>query len=167
MDQRPHAGGRQRRPGRGTPAGARTPGGAGGPHRRRLLHAVVWPLRTRRVAGPGCEGPESDDRSPGRRVSRDAFALAFTRAVPVVTMPFYTAGHAAVGSPLFLIGAVGRVLTLRPPLWRRTPLDLPLAAFGIVLVLSTAASAYRAITVPSAVLTIISSGVLFGSLAWL
>ncbi len=100
-------------------------------------------------------------------MSNDAFALRFTRAVAVLTMAFYTAGHAAVGFPLFLFGAVGRVLSLRPPLWRRTPLDLPLVAFGVALVLSTAASAYRSIAVPSTVLTVISSAVLFGSFAWL
>ena len=100
-------------------------------------------------------------------MSRDGFVLSFTRAAAVVTMVFYTAGHAAVGLPLFLIGAVGRVLSLRPPLWRRTPLDLPLVAFGAALVLSTAASAYRSIAVPSTLLTVISSAVLFGSFAWL
>ncbi len=100
-------------------------------------------------------------------MSSDGFVLSFTRAVAVVTMAFYTAGHAAVGFPLFLIAAVGRVLNLRPPLWRRTPLDFPLVAFGVALVLSTAASAYRSIAVPSTLLTVISSAVLFGSFAWL
>ena len=97
----------------------------------------------------------------------DALVLRFTRAVALVTMAFYTAGHAAVGFPLFLIGAVGRVLTLHPPLWRRTPLDLPFVAFGVALVLATVASAYRSIAVPSMLLTLISTAVLFGSFAWL
>jgi putative inorganic carbon (HCO3(-)) transporter len=100
-------------------------------------------------------------------VSSDAVVLTFTRIVAVVTMACYTAGHAAIGFPFFLVGTIGRLLTLRPPLWRRTPLDLPLAAFGVILVLSTAVSAYRSIAVPSMLLTVISSVVLFGSFAWL
>jgi hypothetical protein len=66
-------------------------------------------------------------------LSRDAVALA-TRAAAAATMVCYTAGHAAIGSLLFPLGAVGRVAGMRPPLWRRTALDAPLAAFGIVLV---------------------------------
>jgi O-antigen ligase len=85
----------------------------------------------------------------------------------MVTVALYTAGHAAVGFPLLLGGAVWRLATLRPPLWQRTPLDLPLAAFGVILVLSTAASPYRSIAVTATAITVASGAVFFGSFAWL
>ena len=97
---------------------------------------------------------------------RDWF-LAYTRFAAMVTVALYTAGHAAVGFPLLLGGAVWRLATRRPPLWQRTPLDLPLAAFGVVLVLSTIASPYRSIAVTATVITLVSGVVFFGSFAWL
>jgi O-antigen ligase len=100
-------------------------------------------------------------------LSRERFWVAYTRAAAVVTMAFYTAGHAAAGFPLFLVGNVVRVLSGRPPLWRRSVLDAPLAAFGLVLVVSALASDYRAITMPSMILTVVSGVALFGPLAWL
>jgi O-antigen ligase len=100
-------------------------------------------------------------------LSLDAVALAYTRAAAAVTMVCYAAGHAAIGLPLLVLGAMGRLVTLRPPLWRRTPLDAPLVAFGIVLVLSTAMSAYRPVAVTATLVTVISGAVFFGSFAWL
>lgn len=100
-------------------------------------------------------------------MSRDAVALLYTRGAAVATMAFYTAGHAAIGLPLLLLGAVGRAVTGRPPLWQRTPLDAPLLVFGTVLVLSTVMSAHRSIAVTPTVLTIVSGAVFFGSFAWL
>ena len=97
---------------------------------------------------------------------RDWF-LSYTRVSAMVTVALYTAGHAAIGFPLLLGGTVWRLLTLRPPLWQRTPLDLPLAAFGVVLVLSTAASPYRSIAVQATLITLASSIVFYGSFAWL
>ena len=97
---------------------------------------------------------------------RDWF-LAYTRFATMVTVALYTAGHAAVGFPLLVGGAVWRMLTLRPPLWQRTPLDPPLAAFGVILVLSTIASPYRSIAVTATVITLASGIVWFGSFAWL
>ena len=100
-------------------------------------------------------------------MSIDPLTRFYTRAAAVVTMAFYTAGHAAIGLPLLLVGALARGLTLRPPLWRRTPLDWPLGAFGIVLVLSTAVSSYRAVAVTATLVTVVSGVVFFGSFAWL
>ena len=97
----------------------------------------------------------------------DAFTLAYTRVAAVVTMLFYTAGHAAIGLPLLVIGGAARLAALRPPLWQRTPLDLPLAAFGVVLVASTLVSAYPSVAIPATLMTLISSAVFFGSFAWL
>jgi O-antigen ligase len=45
--------------------------------------------------------------------------------------------------------------------------DLPLAAFGVILVLSTVVSAYHPIAVDASFVTILSGVVLFGSFAWL
>ncbi len=100
-------------------------------------------------------------------MSREAVALRYTRAAAVVTMACYTAGHAAIGLPLFLFGAVGRMVTGRPPLWQRTALDAPLLAFVAALLLATVMSAYRSITVTATVVTVASSVVFFGSFAWL
>jgi len=91
----------------------------------------------------------------------------YVRAAAVATMAFYTAGHAAIGFPLLLLGALGRLATLRLPLWRRSPLDAPLVAFGIVLVLSTLVSAHRSVAVTATLVTVVSGAVLFGSFAWL
>jgi O-antigen ligase len=100
-------------------------------------------------------------------LSREALTLLYTRGAAAATMACYTAGHAAIGLPLLLLGAVGRVATRRPPLWQRTPLDAPLLAFGAVLVLSTVMSAYRSIAVTATVMTVVSGAVFFGSFAWL
>jgi len=100
-------------------------------------------------------------------VRRRDWFLAYTRFAAMVTVALYTAGHAAIGFPLLLGGAVWRLATLRPPLWQRTPLDLPLAAFGVVLVLSTIASPYRPIAVTATAITLASGIVFFGSFAWL
>lgn len=100
-------------------------------------------------------------------MSPGALTLGYTRAAAVATMLCYTAGHAAIGLPLLLVGSVGRLARLRPPLWRRTVLDAPLAAFGLVLVLSTALSVDRPVSVTATLVTVVSSVVFFGSFAWL
>jgi len=82
-------------------------------------------------------------------------------------MAFYTAGHAAIGLPLFLIGDAWRLLTRRRLLWHPTPVDLPLATFGVILLLSTAASPYHQIAVDATFVTVLSGVVFFGAFTWL
>lgn len=93
--------------------------------------------------------------------------LAYTRGTAIVTAALYTAGHAAIGLPLLVGGAVWRLLTRRLPLWQSTPLDLPLAAFAVVMVLSAATSAYPAAVWTATLLTVVSGAAFFGSFAWL
>lgn len=93
--------------------------------------------------------------------------LRYTRVVAMVSMALYTVGHATIGVPLLLLGTAWRLVTLRPPLWRRTSLDLPLAVFGIAMVLSAATSAHARLAWEAVVLTVIPSVVVFGSFAWL
>lgn len=93
--------------------------------------------------------------------------LAYTRAAAVITTACYAAGHAAASLPLFLAGWVWRLLTLRPPLWHSSRLDLPLAVFALILVLSAAVSPYPSITWLPVVVTVIPGAVLYGSFGWL
>ena len=96
-----------------------------------------------------------------------SLSLAYVRSAAVVTMALFAAGHAAVGLPLFLGASAWRLVTRGRLLWRSTPLTLPLAAFGVVLVLSTAASAYRPIAVDATFVTLLAGAVFFGTFAWL
>jgi O-antigen ligase len=100
-------------------------------------------------------------------VSHDNRQLRYTRVVAMVTMALYSAGHATIGLPLLLLGTIWRFATLRPPLWRRTSLDLPLIVFGMVMVLSAVASAHIRFALIQVVLTVIPAAVIFGSFAWL
>ena len=97
----------------------------------------------------------------------DRAQLAYTRAAGVITAACYAAGHAAVGAPLMLFAWIWRLFTHRRPLWCSSRLDLPLAVFAVILILSAAASAYRSTTGLSVVLTIAPGAVFFGSFAWL
>jgi O-antigen ligase len=98
------------------------------------------------------------DRNPQQR---------YTRTVAIVTMALYTLGHATIGFPLFLLGTVWRLMTRRPPLWHRTAVDLPLAVFALVIVLSAASSAHVRLASTAAALTVVPAVVVFGSFAWL
>ncbi|HKV44642.1 MAG TPA: O-antigen ligase family protein [bacterium] len=93
--------------------------------------------------------------------------LTYTRWVAMVTMALYSAGHATIGFPLLLGGALWRLVRCRPPLWHATPLDLPLSLFGVILVISASASAYPSLTLRPVILTIIPAVVVFGSFTWL
>jgi O-antigen ligase len=87
--------------------------------------------------------------------------------VTIAAMALFTSGEATIGFALLLFVWVARLLSGRPPLWRRSVLDAPLAAFVIALVLSTVVSTDQATAVASTISTIIITGVLFGSFTWL
>jgi O-antigen ligase len=91
----------------------------------------------------------------------------YVRWVAFVTVAFYTAGYSAIGFAFLFFGALGRLLTRRPPLWRPTSLDVPLAVFGGVLIVSALLSPYRPLAVGITLMVIISGAVYFGSFAWL
>ncbi|HYM91932.1 MAG TPA: hypothetical protein VEW91_09900, partial [bacterium] len=93
--------------------------------------------------------------------------LDYVRSAAVVTLAFYTAGHAAIGLPLLLIGDAWRLVTRRRVLWHPTAVDLPLATFGVILLLSTAASPYHRIAVDATFVTVLSGVVFFGAFTWL
>src|SRR5438132_2968336 len=137
------------------------------PDRRRLLHAVVRPVRACGHPRPGSEVPGRLRRGEDPRVNPGSPFLAYIRFAAVITMAFFTAGHAAIGLPLLLAGNAWRLLRRGEVLWHSTPVDLPLAAFGVILVLSTVVSAYHPIAVDASFVTILSGVVLFGSFAWL
>lgn len=98
------------------------------------------------------------DRDPQQR---------YTRAVAIVTMALYSLGHATVGFPLFLLGAVWRVVTGRRPLWHRTAIDRPLAVVALVIACSAVVSAYRPLAWTMVGLTVFPAALIFGSFAWL
>src|SRR5437879_5907756 len=113
------------------------------PDRRRLLHAVVRPVRACGHPRPGSEVPGRLRRGEDPRVNPGSPFLAYIRFAAVITMAFFTAGHAAIGLPLLLAGNAWRLLRRGEVLWHSTPVDLPLAASGVILVLSTVVSAYH------------------------
>ncbi len=101
--------------------------------------------------------------------------LAFVRYIrwaAIVTAFLYTAGYATVGFGLLFFGALWRLLARRSLPWQRSSLDLPLAAFGVILLVSAAASPYRSLALNQpplgvTLMLIVSGVVYFGSFAWL
>lgn len=90
-------------------------------------------------------------------------SVAYLRWAAVVTCWLYTAGYAAVGFGLLFFGAVWRLLVRRTLAWQPSPLDLPLAAFGAILLASAAVSPDRPLALGVTLMLIISSVVYFGS----
>ncbi len=79
----------------------------------------------------------------------------------------YTAGYAAVGFGLLFFGSVWRFLVRDRILWQRTPVDLPLAVFGGVLLVSAFTSPFRRLALEVTLILILSGVVYFGALTWL
>lgn len=94
-------------------------------------------------------------------------SVAFTRWAAIVTTVLYTAGYAAVGFGLLFFGSLWRLMTRRSFYWHPSALDLPLTAFGLVLIASAAVSPYKPLAFGVTLMLIISGAVYFGSFAWL
>ncbi len=98
--------------------------------------------------------------------SRDGF-VRYIRFATIVTVLGYSLGYSTIGFGLLFIGAVWRVAMRRTLCWTRTSLDLPLAAFGAVLIASAAASQYHRLALGVTLMLIISSVIYYGAFAWL
>ncbi|HLY21457.1 MAG TPA: O-antigen ligase family protein [bacterium] len=93
--------------------------------------------------------------------------VAYVRWAAVATVVCYSAGYATIGFGLMFFGAAWSLLRRRSFPWRQTPLDPPLAVFGIVLLVSAIASPYRSIALIVTPALLLSGAIYFGSFAWL
>lgn len=112
-----------------------------------------------RVAAPAerVQGPESgSDR-----------ALTYMRWAAIVALFLYTAGYATVGFGLLFFGVLWSLVRRRRFPWRPTLLDLPLAAFGAVLVVSALASPFRVLALGVTLMLLVSGAVYYGAFGWL
>jgi O-antigen ligase len=89
--------------------------------------------------------------------------LAYLRWASLVTVFLYTAGYATVGFALFFFGALWSVVRRRSFPWCHTPLDVPLAILGGVLLASALASPYRPLALGVTFMVLASGAVYFGS----
>lgn len=94
-------------------------------------------------------------------------AFPYLRWAVILTAFLYTAGYSSIGFGLLCIGAVWGLLRRRIFPWQPSPLDLPLAIFGVVLLISAVASPYRALAFGITFMLLISGAVYFGSFTWL
>ncbi|MHB8731297.1 MAG: O-antigen ligase family protein [bacterium] len=91
--------------------------------------------------------------------------VAYIRWAAVATVFCYTAGYATIGFGLMFFGAAWTLLRHRSFPWRPTPLDPPLAVFGIVLLVSAIASPYRSVALVVTPALLLSGAIYFGSFA--
>ncbi len=91
----------------------------------------------------------------------------YTAFATAVTVLGYSLGYSTVGFGLLFLGALWSLGRYRAFPWTRTALDLPLTAFGGVLVVSAAVSPYRGLASGVTVMLLISGAVYFGSFVWL
>jgi O-antigen ligase len=122
----------------------------------------------RRVAvdsGEGCSRDGIDQQ--GACLREGSRAVAYFRFAALVTVSLYTAGYSALGFGLLVVGIGWRLLLRRGFPWHSTPLDLPLAVLGAVLVLSAAVSPYRGVAWTVTLLVIASGAVYLGVFTWL
>lgn len=82
-------------------------------------------------------------------------------------MFLYTAGYATVGFGLLFFAAVWWLGRRRSFPWRATPLDPPLAVFGVVLMISALVSPYRSIALVVTPVMLLSGAIYYGFFAWL
>jgi len=91
----------------------------------------------------------------------------YTAFATAVTVLGYSLGYSTIGFGLLFLGALWGLGRYRVFLWTRTPLDLPLAVFGGVLVISAVASPYRGLASGVTLMLLISGAVYLGSFVWL
>lgn len=90
-------------------------------------------------------------------------AFPYLRWAAIVTIFLYSAGYSSIGFGLLFIGAVWGLLRRRIFPWQPSPLDLPLAVFAAILLISAAASTYRALAFGITFMFLISGAVYLGS----
>lgn len=91
----------------------------------------------------------------------------YMRFAAVVTALGYSLGYSTIGFGLLFFGTVWNLVAKRAVPWARTALDLPLAAFGVVLVASAAASPYHSTAIGVTLMLLVSGATYFGSFTWL
>jgi len=100
------------------------------------------------------------------RLPGGAFST-YIRWAALAIAALFAAGYSTIGFGLLFFGQVWRLIQRREWLWVRTPVDLPLAAFGAVLVASALLSPYRSVAAVVTLALILSGVVYFGGLTWL
>lgn len=103
--------------------------------------------------------PQAADERNGR--------LRYTRFAAVVTAFGYSLGYSTVGFGLLFLGALAGLVRFRRFPWARSALDLPLAAFAVILVLSAIVSPYPRVAIGVTLMLLVSGAVYFGAFAWL
>ncbi len=110
--------------------------------------------------------PASTDREPTLLIGPAGFRT-YTLWATAVTAALYTLGYGTVGFGLLFFGALWSLIRTGRLPWRRSPLDLPLAAFGAILLTSAAISPYRSLSLAVTLMLLISGAVYYGAFAWL
>jgi O-antigen ligase len=93
--------------------------------------------------------------------------VGYMRFAAAVTTAGYSLGYSTVGFALLLGGAIWFLVSRRTFPWVRTPLDLPLMVFGVVLLASAALSPYRTVAAEVTCMLLLSGAVYYGSFAWI
>jgi O-antigen ligase len=101
-----------------------------------------------------------------RRGAADAAPRQYTYAAALITVLGFSLGYSSIGFALLFFGAVWSLARTRRISWARTPLDLPLAVFGAVLIVSAAASPYPRVAMGVTFMLLVSGAVYFGAFGW-
>jgi O-antigen ligase len=99
-------------------------------------------------------------------ITRDGTG-AYFRWAALLTVFLYSAGYALIGFGFLFGGALWLLIRRHRVLWQPSQLDLPMAVFGVVLLVSAGASPYHALAFEVTWMLIISGAVYFGSFSWL
>jgi len=94
-------------------------------------------------------------------------AGAYFRWATLLTVFLFTVGYALIGFGFLFLGTLWLLIRRHGVLWQPSQLDLPLAVFGAVLLVSAAVSPYRTLAFEVTFMLIISGAVYFGSFSWL
>jgi O-antigen ligase len=97
---------------------------------------------------------------------RDVVETYF-RWAALATVFLYTIGYAPIGFGFLFLGNLSLLVWRRQVLWRRSLLDVPMAVFGAILLVSAALSPYRILAFEVTLMLILSAAVYFGSFGWL
>jgi O-antigen ligase len=100
-------------------------------------------------------------------VDRDDRIARYFRGAALLTAFLYSAGYSSVGFALLLGGSLWAVAARRTFPWARTVLDLPLGAFGLVLLVSAARSPYQPVAAGVTAMLVVSGAVYLGAFLWL
>jgi O-antigen ligase len=92
--------------------------------------------------------------------------VGYFRWATLLTAILYSAGYSSVGFGLLLLGTAWMVATRRAFPWYPTHLDLPLGAFGFVLVIAALQSPYRPVALAVTLMLLLSGSVYLGVFLW-